>query len=78
MTTLSNGISDAIYTFSLVGPSGFNRIVIILWTAKVLHPDSFSDRDLPAITRDLYTKFYHYDLLYGEASSLLESSLRVT
>jgi iron complex transport system substrate-binding protein len=52
-------------------PPGVNRIIGIPWTAKVLYPDKFSDMDLPALTKEFYSKFYHYNLTDNEVNTLL-------
>jgi iron complex transport system substrate-binding protein len=57
-------------------PPGVNRIIGIPWTAKVLYPEKFKDVDLPALTKEFYSKFYHYDLSESEVNSLLDPSLR--
>ncbi len=57
-------------------PPGVNRIIGIPWTAKVLYPDKFRDVDMPALTKEFYSRFYHYDLTDSEVNSLLEPSLR--
>jgi len=57
-------------------PPGVNRIIGIPWTAKVLYPDKFKDMDMPALTKEFYSKFYHYDLTDREVNSLLDPSLR--
>jgi len=57
-------------------PPGVNRIIGIPWTAKVLYPDKFRDVDMPALTKEFYSKFYHYDLSDSEVNSLLDPSLR--
>jgi iron complex transport system substrate-binding protein len=57
-------------------PPGVNRIIGIPWTAKVLYPDKFKDMDMPALTKEFYHKFYHYDLSDSEVNSLLDPSLR--
>ena len=57
-------------------PPGVNRIIGIPWIAKVLYPEKFSDMNLPALTKEFYTKFYHYDLSDSEVNSLLDPSLR--
>lgn len=57
-------------------PPGINRIIGISWTAKILYPEKFSDLDLPALTREFYHKFYHYDLSDSEVDSLLDPTLR--
>jgi iron complex transport system substrate-binding protein len=35
-----------------------NRLIGLWWLAKILYPDRFSE-DLPTLTRDFYTMFYH-------------------
>lgn len=57
-------------------PPGVNRIIGIPWMAKVLYPEKFSDINLPALTKEFYAKFYHYDLSDSEVNSLLAPSLR--
>lgn len=57
-------------------PPGINRIIGIPWTAKVLYPDTFSDLDMPALTKEFYTKFYHYELTDSDIENLLDPSLR--
>jgi iron complex transport system substrate-binding protein len=57
-------------------PPGVNRILGIPWTAKALYPDRFRDMDLPALTKEFYAKFYHYDLTDSEVNTLLDPSLR--
>lgn len=57
-------------------PPGVNRIIGIPWTAKVLYPEKFSDLNLPALTKEFYSKFYHYDLSDSEVNSLVDPSLR--
>ena len=57
-------------------PPGVNRIIGIPWTAKILYPEKFSDVDLPALTREFYTKFYHYDLSDSEVNTLVDPTLR--
>ena len=39
-------------------PPSVNRLIGLWWLAKILYPDRFSE-DLPALTRDFYTMFYH-------------------
>jgi len=52
-------------------PPGINRIIGIPWTAKVFYPDKFSDMDLPSLTKEFYSKFYHYNLTDNEVNTLL-------
>jgi|SRR5208337_1527185 len=53
------------------GPPGLNQIIGIPWTAKVLYPEKFSDMDIPALTKEFYSKFYHYNLTDDEVNTLL-------
>ena len=55
-------------------PPGANTIIGIPWTAKVLYPDKFKDMDLNDLTKEFYSKFYHYNLTDSEVSSILSSS----
>jgi iron complex transport system substrate-binding protein len=52
-------------------PPGVNRIMGIPWTAKCLYPDKFAGMDLSALTKEFYTKFYHYNLTDSEVNTLL-------
>jgi len=52
-------------------PPGVNRIIGILWTAKILYPEKFEDLDLAGKTKEFYSKFYHYDLSDEEFSKLV-------
>lgn len=56
------------------GPPGANTIIGIPWTAKVLYPDKFNDMDLKSITKEFYSKFYHYNLTDEEVSNIISSS----
>ena len=55
-------------------PPGVNTIIGIPWTAKVLYPDLFKDIDLNSLTKEFYSKFYHYDLSENEVGDLLKGS----
>jgi iron complex transport system substrate-binding protein len=57
-------------------PPGVNRIIGIPWTAKILYPERFTDTNMPALTREFYSKFYHYNLTDDEVNSLLDPLLR--
>ncbi len=57
-------------------PPGVNRIIGIPWTAKVLYPEKFGDLDMPALTKEFYSKFYHYELSDSEVNSLLDPLIR--
>lgn len=53
---------------------GVNTVMGIPWTAKVLYPEQFSDIDLVSLTKEFYSKFYHYDLTDSEAKDIISSS----
>lgn len=55
-------------------PPGVNTIMGIPWTAKVLYSDKFQDMDLKNLTKEFYSKFYHYNLTDSEVSDILSSS----
>lgn len=55
-------------------PPGANSIIGIAWTAKVLYPDIFNNMDIKNLTKEFYSKFYHYNLSDQEASEILSSS----
>jgi iron complex transport system substrate-binding protein len=55
-------------------PPGANTIMGIPWTAKVLYPDKFNNLDLKGLTKEFYSKFYHYNLTDANVSSILSSS----
>ncbi len=56
------------------GPPGANTIIGIPWTAKVLYPDQFKDIDLKGLTKEFYSKFYHYNLTDEQVTGILSSS----
>jgi len=39
-------------------PPSVNRLIGLWWLAKILYPERFPE-DLPALTQDFYTRFYH-------------------
>ncbi len=55
-------------------PQGPHLIIGTAWTAKMLYPDRFKDMDLPNLTREFYSEFFHYNLTDKELNSLLNSS----
>jgi iron complex transport system substrate-binding protein len=55
-------------------PFGANIILGILWTAKVIYPDKYSDINLKEEVRYFYKEFYHYDLTDNEVKDLLLKS----
>lgn len=52
-------------------PPGVNIVLGIPWTAKTLYPDKFKDIDMNSLTKEFYSKFYHYQLTEEELNSLL-------
>ncbi len=46
-------------------------ILGIIWLAKTLYPDTFSDVDLNKETKDFYKTFYHYDVTDDEINGFL-------
>ena len=55
-------------------PPGVNRIIGIPWLAKVFYPDLFTDIDLPALIKEFYSNFLHYDLTDDEVNTIITSS----
>lgn len=55
-------------------PQGPHLIIGTAWTAKILYPDLFTDMDLPQLTREFYSEFFHYDLTDKELGMLLNPS----
>ena len=55
-------------------PPGANTILGIPWTAKVLYPDKFENLDINNLTKEFYSKFYHYNLTDAQVSNILNSS----
>lgn len=45
--------------------------LLVMWLAKMLHPDLFRDLDIVTEVRDYYRKFYHYPLTAEEARLIL-------
>ena len=61
-----------------VGPNGVfywdsssERVLNILWLAKLLHPDLFEDLDMVAEVQEYYSTFYGYDLSEEHAKLIL-------
>jgi iron complex transport system substrate-binding protein len=56
-------------------PPSVNRIIGIVWLANLLYPDVFHD-DMRAVTRDFYSKFYHWQLTDAQLNRLLATATR--
>jgi iron complex transport system substrate-binding protein len=46
----------------------------VLWAAKLLHPQKFTDIDVRAETRRFYARFFHYALSESELDSILNAT----
>lgn len=55
-------------------PQGPHLILGTAWTAKMLYPERFANMDLPRLTREFYSEFFHYNLTDKELDSLLNPS----
>ena len=51
---------------------GSTNALILLWTAKVLHPDLFEDINMIQELQYYYSTFYDYDLSAEEAQKILD------
>ncbi|NTV11497.1 MAG: ABC transporter substrate-binding protein, partial [Zoogloea sp.] len=51
-------------------PPGSNRLLGVLWLARLLYPDEFRF-DLVALTREYFRKFYHAEISAADARRLL-------
>ncbi len=58
-------------------PQGPHLIIGTAWTAKTLYPDLFTDMDLPQLTREFYSEFFHYELTDEELNTLLNPAAEV-
>jgi iron complex transport system substrate-binding protein len=45
--------------------------LFVMWLAKLLHPDKFSDLDMEGEIREYYQRFYHYRLTDEQARRIL-------
>jgi iron complex transport system substrate-binding protein len=54
-------------------PPSLNRIIGLKWLAGLFYPDHFR-QDLPALTKEFYSLFYHVDLTKAQLDRLLESA----
>ncbi|MFT3952543.1 MAG: ABC transporter substrate-binding protein [Oscillospiraceae bacterium] len=51
---------------------GLQKILLVLYMAKTLHPDLFASLDLNAEVRNFYQTFYHYNLTQEQAQKILD------
>lgn len=52
-------------------PGGLETPLAIVWTAKTLYPDQFTDIDLAEITEEFYEKFFDYQLSSDDMKQIL-------
>ncbi len=52
---------------------GLQKILLVMYMAKTLHPDLFADLDMNAEVREFYEKFYDYPLTEEQAEKILNS-----
>ena len=60
-----------------IGTFGWDRYsteaaLQVLWAAKLLHPQRFTDVDMTAKTQDFYRRYYRYNLSAAEAQRILQ------
>lgn len=51
--------------------AGQQKVLLLMWMAKTLHPDLFEDLDMQAELKYFYKKFYRYDLTDEEVEKIL-------
>ena len=51
---------------------GIQKILLIEYMAKILHPDLFEDLDMNEKIRNFYSTFFSYDLTEEEAEQILQ------
>lgn len=51
--------------------SGVQKILMVMWMAKTLHPDKFKDIDMTKELKNFYSKFFRYDLTDEQAAKIL-------
>ena len=50
---------------------GLQKILLVEYMSKTLHPDLFADLDMAAEVQDFYRTFFGYPLTYGQAEKIL-------
>ena len=50
---------------------GLQKILLVMYMAKILHPEKFADLDMEQELMEFYGKFYGYDLSRDEATAIL-------
>ena len=51
--------------------AGQQKILLLMWMAKTLHPDKFKDLDMQTELKEFYKKFFRYNLSDDEAQRIL-------
>lgn len=52
--------------------SGVQKILMVMWMAKQLHPDKFKDLDMTKEVKQFYSKFFKYNLTDEETKKILD------
>lgn len=50
---------------------GLQKILLVMYMAKILHPEEFASLDMNQELRDFYSQFYDYNLTKDEANDIL-------
>ena len=51
---------------------GVQKILLVEFMAKTIHPELFEDLDMAAEIQEFYTKFFDYEISYEDATKILE------
>ena len=51
--------------------AGQQKILLLMWMAKTIHPDKFKDLDMQTELKNFYKKFYRYNLSDDQAQRIL-------
>ena len=51
--------------------AGIQKILYLVYIAKIIHPELFNDIDLKAMLKEFYQKFYFYNLTDAQATRIL-------
>lgn len=52
--------------------SGVQKILMVMWMAKQLHPEEFKDLDMTKELKQFYSKFFRYQLTDEESKKILD------
>lgn len=51
--------------------AGQQKILQLMWIAKLLHPDKFADLDMATELKEFYSRFFDYQLTHEQAEKIL-------